>query len=384
MSRSLGPTVPQGSLHGIEDTPNDEITGRTRPPPSSGRGELPFILPLTLESFTHLQVQAVPEIRHTHPSSDRGTQYTRSIYDSSRAPTQFPEARSLAPSPLVTSKTRPQYTVSYSSNGSMNSPDEYRYSNGSGRRGSYASSSSSGTLPELTRGGNPILPPVASTHLPIRNVSDRPSRDPCSLPPIYSNGTSNGSTLNPHRHAVPPQPTQMPIRRNPSPPRQMAYPPYNGVPHPDYSYHSGQYMERPPFNNGSGNGNYPLSFDAGSDYGDPKQKRRRGNLPKAVTDTLRVWFTNHVGHPYPTEEEKQELMSLTGLTISQVSSKLYEYRFTRQRANTFLQISNWFINARRRSLPQMTKQAQAEAEIREQQNGSSGSARGDDYRGRHR
>ncbi|MCJ1473036.1 hypothetical protein MMC13_001685 [Lambiella insularis] len=82
---------------------------------------------------------------------------------------------------------------------------------------------------------------------------------------------------------------------------------------------------------------------------DGKQKRRRGNLPKTVTDTLRVWFTEHIAHPYPTEEEKQILMSQTGLTISQ--------------------ISNWFINARRRSLPQMTKQAQAEAEIRDNQGG---------------
>ena len=64
---------------------------------------------------------------------------------------------------------------------------------------------------------------------------------------------------------------------------------------------------------------YPLSFEAISDPGDGKQKRRRGNLPKAVTDTLRVWFTEHIAHPYPTEEEKQILMSQTGLTISQVS-----------------------------------------------------------------
>jgi hypothetical protein len=47
-------------------------------------------------------------------------------------------------------------------------------------------------------------------------------------------------------------------------------------------------------------------------------KKRRGNLPKHTTDTLRGWLLEHVNHPYPTEEEKQQLMSVTGLTMSQV------------------------------------------------------------------
>lgn len=62
-----------------------------------------------------------------------------------------------------------------------------------------------------------------------------------------------------------------------------------------------------------------MNFEAISDHGDGKQKRRRGNLPKAVIDTLKSWFTEHIAHPYPTEEEKQILMAKTGLTISQVS-----------------------------------------------------------------
>ncbi|KAI9723271.1 MAG: hypothetical protein M1812_001153 [Candelaria pacifica] len=57
-------------------------------------------------------------------------------------------------------------------------------------------------------------------------------------------------------------------------------------------------------------------------------KRRRGNLPRWITDTLRGWFNHHIKHPYPSDEEKAELMELTGLTIQQVS--------------------NWFINSRRR------------------------------------
>lgn len=71
------------------------------------------------------------------------------------------------------------------------------------------------------------------------------------------------------------------------------------------------------------------SFDQGPRLG---PKRRRGNLPKHVTDMLRNWLNTHISHPYPTEEEKQQLCQVTGLTMNQ--------------------ISNWFINARRRRLPQ--------------------------------
>ncbi|KAL7795776.1 homeobox KN domain-containing protein [Trichoderma ceciliae] len=67
--------------------------------------------------------------------------------------------------------------------------------------------------------------------------------------------------------------------------------------------------------------------------GDTKQRKRRGNLPKETTDKLRAWFVAHLQHPYPTEDEKQELMRQTGLQMNQ--------------------ISNWFINARRRQLPAM-------------------------------
>ncbi|KAI8067976.1 hypothetical protein BC940DRAFT_319084 [Gongronella butleri] len=65
-------------------------------------------------------------------------------------------------------------------------------------------------------------------------------------------------------------------------------------------------------------------------------KRRRGNLPKAVTAILREWLAEHKKHPYPTEEEKDFLAKRTGLTLNQ--------------------ISNWFINARRRILQPMLDQ----------------------------
>lgn len=58
--------------------------------------------------------------------------------------------------------------------------------------------------------------------------------------------------------------------------------------------------------------------------------RRRGKLPSAVTGILKTWLMSHTTHPYPTEEEKKSLCEQTNLTMNQVS--------------------NWFINARRRIL----------------------------------
>jgi hypothetical protein len=47
-----------------------------------------------------------------------------------------------------------------------------------------------------------------------------------------------------------------------------------------------------------------------------KHRKRRGNLPKETTDKLRAWFVAHLHHPYPTEDEKLELMKQTRLQMS--------------------------------------------------------------------
>lgn len=62
-------------------------------------------------------------------------------------------------------------------------------------------------------------------------------------------------------------------------------------------------------------------------------QKRTGKLPSAVTTKLKKWLMAHTSHPYPTEEEKRALCMETGLTMNQVS--------------------NWFINARRRILPSL-------------------------------
>lgn len=60
--------------------------------------------------------------------------------------------------------------------------------------------------------------------------------------------------------------------------------------------------------------------------GEQRAKRRRGNLPKPVTDLLKAWFRAHKNHPYPSEEEKQMLMCQTGLTITQVGTRSFPLR----------------------------------------------------------
>ncbi|ORZ14228.1 hypothetical protein BCR42DRAFT_377640 [Absidia repens] len=68
------------------------------------------------------------------------------------------------------------------------------------------------------------------------------------------------------------------------------------------------------------------------------KKRRRGNLPKHVTEFLKYWLLQHKEHPYPTERQKFELAQRTDLAVNQ--------------------ISNWFINARRRILHPMLETEQ--------------------------
>lgn len=78
---------------------------------------------------------------------------------------------------------------------------------------------------------------------------------------------------------------------------------------------------------GNQSSDFNLPTDASGNHG----RRRRQNLPKEAIDVLRGWFHEHLDHPYPTDEDKQYFVRNTHLTTSQ--------------------ISNWFINARRRNWP---------------------------------
>lgn len=77
--------------------------------------------------------------------------------------------------------------------------------------------------------------------------------------------------------------------------------------------------DRTPFSAAIHHGYTQSGYGYGMDSaeGETKQRKRRGNLPKETTDILRAWFVAHLHHPYPTEDEKQDLMRQTGLQMSE-------------------------------------------------------------------
>ncbi len=60
--------------------------------------------------------------------------------------------------------------------------------------------------------------------------------------------------------------------------------------------------------------------------GGPIHMKKRGKLPKDVTETLRGWLMAHKSHPYPSEEEKRLLCAKTQLNMSQVSNWMINVR----------------------------------------------------------
>ena len=94
----------------------------------------------------------------------------------------------------------------------------------------------------------------------------------------------------------------------------MYHPLQNGLPVAPSGYGSYLGHPGPPHQNGS---HRPVQFE--NEEVGQTSKKRRGNLPKDTTDILKQWFMEHLGHPYPTEDEKQSLCHRTGLQMTQVS-----------------------------------------------------------------
>ncbi|KAF3402853.1 Homeobox protein TGIF2LX [Talaromyces pinophilus] len=195
------------------------------------------------------------------------------------------------------------------------------------------------------RGPNQILPPLRDLQSSNRH-HDRPMTPYDGAPSRSGSRAGRGyrtSTEEDPRYRSSSGGGAMYGSQNAYDPR-YAQQPYQGSSYPssnhsnqsnDYDYPASSPMGGHSHTLPASSGNFGV-MGASGDSLDSRGKRRRGNLPKPVTDVLRAWFHEHLDHPYPTEEDKQIFMSRTGLSISQ--------------------ISNWFINARRRQLPALRNQ----------------------------
>ncbi|KAF2155783.1 hypothetical protein K461DRAFT_274813 [Myriangium duriaei CBS 260.36] len=195
---------------------------------------------------------------------------------------------------------------------------------------------------------NAFLPEIRTSALEPRATS--PDRAGGLPRPVFSRKRSYdsmGASLEREQRLPPPMgwsgPTQGPLLTT----RRPSYHPVSPPPPPFRPYSTtGAPMTRPPMIDGHAMIPHPHSaVEAGSPPGmyprppvydyQLSKARKRSNLPKESTDIMKRWFEAHLDNPYPSEDEKKFFAQKAGINLTQVS--------------------NWFINHRRRC-PELREQ----------------------------
>lgn len=202
----------------------------------------------------------------------------------------------------------------------------------SARRGSIQSNADSrnGSTRTSPHTQARALPPIRSSSMESIGSSRQEWRPTLpSLPALtFDHGSPapprRASTFGDYSFGVPARSgaqTYPPVSNGYEPPTSYFPPAFSNAYHPRGQSCSGPSVrERTPFSSNhhqySASSNFPYGVDVPDSGNEGKQRKRRGNLPKETTDKLRAWFLAHIQHPYPTEDEKQDLMRQTGLQMS--------------------------------------------------------------------
>lgn len=289
--------------------------------------------------------KAIPEIGWTHPAHANIADYRRRLDHNQQGPTPYHTSRSLAPPSVSSTKSASRPTLeipapqprSRHETPSGSSTRSMPIHSGPPHRKSGSSSSSDFSSNRRTSNTSPsISPHEGSGHrLPRRNPSvermrrdevkpRRPQNDHTSLPrspcesyPSHGPAPAPPSQWSGYGH----QPVQV---LYPPHPRFQAGPPAV-VPHPGYEVAPSPYVAYPgpqpdlkAYTMSTGQQQYAAAYPS-MDGGEPRSKKRRGNLPKWQTDLMRSWYDAHIRNPYPTEQEKHQMVRSTGLTLEQVN-----------------------------------------------------------------
>jgi hypothetical protein len=331
-----------------------DIAGAARPRSQPERNELPSIrqvLPLSnLPPSKLKEVQAIPEINDALNHMGQVGHQVDGTLRSTRALASTPNSLQDYPPESPWTKRRKL------SEGEDGGPDPGVFSYPRGRQSPpmYVAGSQAAERPQglsyaahewssSTRGHSSHPPSRSLVHVQTRTESSAGNDFRPTLPGIPSvAGEARGSAYHsesresipnyvadprfsmpsytqhsPRESVVVYQPSLVPYKYEQ--PRSHSY----SDPSPHHPHHLLHTSDRSSFSAGPGiraGLEVPLHTHIGGvgPEGHRPGRKRRGNLPKETTDKLRDWFKRHLTHPYPTEDEKQDLMSQTGLQMSRL------------------------------------------------------------------